>query len=111
NAATVAEAKRRLPELKAYYVAGFKKDKKTGEFGVTVDQLIAKATEIKADGLDLAWDGPFDAAAIQRIRDAKLEFYVWTVDDAAVARKFIALGVDGITTNKSGWLKKALATE
>jgi glycerophosphoryl diester phosphodiesterase len=111
NAAAIAEAKRRLPELKAYYVAEFKKDKKTGKFGVTVDELIAKALEIKADGLDLAWDGPLDADSVRRIRDAKLEFYVWTVDDAAVARKFIDLGVDGITTNKSGGLKQKLTTE
>jgi glycerophosphoryl diester phosphodiesterase len=111
NAAAIAEAKRRLPELKAYYVAGFKKDKKTGKFGVTVDELIAKALEIKADGLDLAWDGPLDADSVRRIRDAKLEFYVWTVDDPGVARKFIDLGVDGITTNKSGWLKQKLTTE
>jgi glycerophosphoryl diester phosphodiesterase len=108
NANTIAEAKRRLPELKMYLIAGFKKDKQTGQFQTSVDDLIAKAKLIKADGLDLSWDGPLDSAAVSRIREAGLGLYVWTVDDAAVARKFVALGVDGITTNKSGWLRKQL---
>ncbi|WP_337177078.1 glycerophosphodiester phosphodiesterase [Paludisphaera sp.] len=104
NAATVAEAKKRLPELKAYYLAGFKQDKETGVFTPTVDELIAKAKEINADGLDLAYTGPIDRAFVDRVKAEGLEFYVWTVDDPAVARRMIEAGVDGITTNKGEWL-------
>ena len=40
--------------------------------------------------------------------DAGLKLYTWTVDDPAVARKQAAAGVDGLTTNRPGWLRKQL---
>jgi hypothetical protein len=33
---------------------------------------------------------------------------VWTIDDVAVAKKFAGYGVDGITTNRSAWLREQL---
>jgi glycerophosphoryl diester phosphodiesterase len=32
----------------------------------------------------------------------------WTVDDPEVAKKLVELGVDGITTNRPGWLREQL---
>lgn len=46
---------------------------------------------------------------MQRVRDAGLKLYVWTVDDAARAHELAALGVDGITTNRPEWLRAQLA--
>ena len=45
------------------------------------------------------------------IRDTKaagLDLYVWTVDDTHHAENMIALGVDGITTNKAGFLRNII---
>jgi glycerophosphoryl diester phosphodiesterase len=39
---------------------------------------------------------------------AGLKLYVWTVDDAAVARRLADAGVDGITTNKPKRLREQL---
>ncbi|AMV36554.1 glycerophosphodiester phosphodiesterase [Planctomyces sp. SH-PL62] len=111
HAETVAESKKRLPELKAYFLSGFKTDRETKAVTPTVDELIAKAKELNADGLDLAYTGPIDRAFVDRVKSAGLAFYVWTVDDPDVARRLIAAGVDGITTNKAEWLKRQLAAE
>ncbi|MDG3006769.1 glycerophosphodiester phosphodiesterase [Paludisphaera mucosa] len=108
HADTVAEAKKRLPELKAYYLASFKRDPKTNVVSPTVDELISKAKELNADGLDLDFKGPIDRAFVDRVKSAGLALYVWTVDDPAIARRLIEAGVDGITTNKAEWLKGQL---
>ncbi|SIN86725.1 glycerophosphoryl diester phosphodiesterase [Singulisphaera sp. GP187] len=108
QADAVAEAKRQLPELKAFYLASFKQDKETKVWTPSIDDLIAKAKAIKADGLDLAAKGPLDRALAQKIKDAGLELYVWTVDDPKEARKLIDAGISAITTNKAEWLKAQL---
>ncbi len=33
-----------------------------------------------------------------------LEIHVWTVNDEKLARRMIALGIDGITTDRPDWL-------
>ncbi|OJW03211.1 MAG: glycerophosphodiester phosphodiesterase [Planctomycetales bacterium 71-10] len=108
HADTVAEAKKQLPELKAYYLASFKRDEKTGVVSPTVDELIARAKEQNADGLDLAHNGPIDRAFVDRVKAEGLALFVWTVDDPAVARRLIEAGVDGVTTNKARWLADQL---
>ena len=77
---------------------------------ISSDQLIRQAAEAGLDGLDLARDWPIDATLVQRIHDAGLKIFVWTVDDPAAARRFAAAGVDGITTNRPGWLRAQLAS-
>lgn len=105
---SIAEAKRLLPEHQAYWLVKFKRDEKTKAWTPSVDEVLAKAKVIGADGLDLSWEGPWDEAFVRRVRDAKLGLYVWTVDDPQVARRMIDLGVDGITTNKAAWLRDQL---
>lgn len=108
QADTVAETKKQLPELKAFFLSGFRQDKETGAWTPSVDDLIAKAKSLGADGLDLHFRGPFDSALVRTIKDAGLELYVWTVDEVEDARRLIEAGVDGITSNKAAMLKQTL---
>lgn len=107
NAAVIAESKRRLPQLKAYYLAGFKHNA-AGDWTPSVEQLIKQAKAIQADGLDLSFRGPLDAELVRKIKDAKLKLYVWTVNTVDDARDMVALGVNGITTDKAAWLHEEL---
>jgi glycerophosphoryl diester phosphodiesterase len=109
NAETVAEAKRRLPNIDALYLSSFRRDSVTGAWSPTVDELIQTARRIRADGLDLSITGPVDAAFVQRVKGAGLQMHVWTIDDPAVARRMVAAGVDGITTNRAAWMRGQLA--
>ena len=43
--------------------------------------------------------------------EQKLDVYVWTVDEEDEMRKFIAMGVDGIYSNRPGVLKELLNAE
>jgi glycerophosphoryl diester phosphodiesterase len=51
---------------------------------------------------------PLLAWLIPRVRRAGYRVNVWTVDDVAVMRKLIALGVDGIITNTPDVLRGML---
>jgi glycerophosphoryl diester phosphodiesterase len=74
-----------------------------------VDELIPQAKAAKLDGLDLDGGFPIDGAFVQKVHGAGLKLYTWTVDDPEVARKEAAAGVEGITTNRPGWLREQLA--
>lgn len=76
--------------------------------GLTDAQTIALAREAGVAGLDLDYRWPVDATLTQRVHEAGLRLYVWTVDDPAVARALVDAGVDGITTNRPGWLRAEL---
>lgn len=105
NADVVAASKKARPDLQALWIVSL-----SGKKPRTAEELIAKAKEIKADGLDLsATPTVLDKAFGDKVRAAGLKLYVWTVDDAELARKMIAAGVESITTNKPGWLREQLA--
>jgi glycerophosphoryl diester phosphodiesterase len=73
------------------------------------NEIIGRCRDAGLDGLDLKADWPLDATGVQRIHAAGLKLYVWTVDDVAVARRWRDVGVDGVTTNRPGWLREQLA--
>lgn len=106
---SIAEAKRLMPEIPAYYLSSFRQDKETKVWTPTVEDLIAKAKGLGADGLDLAAKGPIDAEFVSKVKAAGLEIYIWTVDDLDRARDFVKMGVDGITTNRAAWLGSHLS--
>ena len=107
NYETAKAARKTFPHLKTYWLVGWSKDKVTGEFPVFED-ILAKAKAAKVNGLDLNFNWPLDKEKIQRIRNAGLEWHVWTVDDPAKARELAAAGVDSITTNRPEWLREQL---
>jgi glycerophosphoryl diester phosphodiesterase len=106
NAETIAEAKKALPHIKAYYLASFKQTEDKKGWTPSVDSLIEKAKEIHADGLDLSSKGPIDHDFVRKVKGEGLAVYVWTVDDPDEARRLIQAGVDGITSNRAAWMSK-----
>lgn len=105
HAPVVAAVKKTRPDLAAYWIVSL--DKKNAEPPPAVD-LIKKAKAVQADGLDLSASKSLDKAYAEAIKSAGLKLYVWTVNDLAVARRMIDLGVDGITTDRPGWLRENL---
>jgi glycerophosphoryl diester phosphodiesterase len=47
-----------------------------------------------------------DRGLVDRAHAKGLEVIVWTVNDADEAERYISMGVDGITTDRPGWLKE-----
>jgi glycerophosphoryl diester phosphodiesterase len=103
-------AKRTFPDREVYWLHEYPEEKdrtpgNTPELG----GLIEKARRAGLDGLNLDYAFPLDAAAIQRVHDAGMKVYVWTLDDPVKAKLLVAADIDGITTNRPGELRRALA--
>lgn len=107
NHAALAASKKELPALEHFFLAGWKLDEKTGK-GPELAPLIAKAKAANFDGLNLAQDWPVDAAFTTEVKAAGLKLLVWTVNDASIARRFVAAGVQAITTDRPGTLREDL---
>lgn len=105
---TMREAKQQIPQIEACWLVTRDKETKTYP---PVEELIRKANAARLDGLDLEWGFPIDAEFVRRVHNAGLKLYTWTVDDPAVAKREAVAGVDGITTNRPGWLRQQLAEE
>ena len=79
---------------------------------LTLDEIVATATRVRADGVDLNANlDVIDEAFVARLRAEGLEFHAWTVNDAGAARRLIDLGVDSITTDRPGWLREQLESQ
>ena len=106
--ATMQTIKRQMPEMEVCWIAEFKRSWKTGGWSPKPETLIQRATDAGLDGLDLGARGPISRAFAEQLKEAKLKLYVWTVDSPVKARRLIDAGVDGITTNRPGWLREQL---
>lgn len=113
NYDALQEVRKTLPGYRTLYLMGYKaadskaKDPKAKK-QPTLQAVIAQATAAKFTGLDLQHTWPLTPADVKKIKAAGLELHVWTVDDVAVARHWVGLGVASITTNRPGWLREQL---
>lgn len=105
DAEVIAAVKKAQPDLPAYWLVDLKRKKEPP----AARALIAGVNEIKADGLDLSASKSLDEAFVRQVKDAGLKLYVWTVNGANLARRMLQVGVDGITTDRPGWLRQQLA--
>jgi len=110
--AAVRAAKKRMPELSVYWIQGTspRRDKRTGRLSASPAELIRTCHAAGLDGLDLKYDSRLTKEIVAEMRRLELELYVWTVNSPEDARRMVALGVDGITTDRPGWLRKQLST-
>ena len=103
---TMRGIKEALPELEVAWVAEFRRTLRG--WSPQAETLIERAKAAGLDALDLDGRGPLDAEFVGKVHAAGLRLYVWTVDAPARAEKLRAAGIDGVTTNKPGWLREEL---
>lgn len=107
NADVIAASKKARPDLQALWIVTLAPKNQKPR---TAEELITKAKEIKADGLDLsATPAVLNEMFGKKVKAAGLKLYVWTVNDAVLAKQMIAAGAESITTDKPGWLREQLA--
>ncbi|MCL5282258.1 MAG: glycerophosphodiester phosphodiesterase [Planctomycetes bacterium] len=99
--ATVRAAKAVLPDVPAHWLC----DKRV--FASYDQSLVEQAKAGGVDGLDVHWTG-LTRRFIQTVKAAGLRLYVWTVNDPAQALRLMAMGVDGITTNRPNLLRSRM---
>ncbi len=104
----VGQLKAEMPGLEACWICQFRRNWKIGGKVPDARGLIAAARKVGMDGVDLDARGPVNATLVGKLKDVRLKIYVWTVDSPVKARKLLAAGVDGITTNRPLWLRQKL---
>ena len=107
----VTAAKKAMPRLKVYWIVGLKQHKVTRKWSPKVDELIRKVRAARLDGLDIGKTEGIDKSFADKVKQAGLDLYVWTVNSPSEAVRLIALGIDGITTDRPGWLRSKLKPE
>ena len=101
----IRASKEKMPQIEAFWLTAFHQDETTGKWTPTVDEVIAMAKNIGADGVDLnANTDVVSAHFVDLCHQAGLSVHVWTVDDLAKATRLQEMGVDSITTNRPGFL-------
>lgn len=109
DAKVVAEVKKAMPQLKAFWLTSFKQDKATGAWSPSLNSVLETLAECQADGLDCQANlEVLDKEFVEQLRKGGYEFHTWTVNDLSVAKKLKDLGVDSITTDRPGWLRQGM---
>jgi len=110
NEDVITACRSQLPHLTANWLVGYRKDKATGEWRPSASSILASLAKNGASGLGTqAQLEVITSEFVEQLRDAKLGFHCWTVDDAPTAEQFQALGVDSITTNRPEFIRELLA--
>lgn len=98
---TLARCKAAMPETPMYHL--HKTRLGLPYRGGLIEQVRARGL----DGLSVKWQG-LRPAFTQAVKAEGLDLYAWTVDDVRSASRLAAMGIDGITTNRPGWLRTHL---
>jgi len=105
---TCVETRKAFPHLPVYLLIAPRQNPRTGTWSPSIDRAILKIKKAGLDGIGANNTALVNASALQKIHSAGLKLNIWTVDRVAEAKKLIDLGVDGLITNRPGWLKAQL---
>ena len=93
-----------FPDIGVYWIVEGKNYKSKESLKETI--RICKLA--KLDGLDVQARKYLNKDIIHSVKNSGLSIYTWTVDDPDRAKQLHFDGIDGITTNRAGWLKNKL---
>ena len=110
DAEVIAAIERTAPQYDTQWLTGWRQDRSAdGAWHPSVDDVIATAKRIGADGVDVQANlAVVDTAFVEKIRAAGLAIHCWTVNDPFTAQALARLGVDSITTDRPEFLRAAL---
>lgn len=93
---TISDAKKTFPDNPCYWLCSD---------SVLLKNNMAKVKAAGLNGYSLSYN-IINERVTSEINKSGLELFTWTVDNPVEAKRLIALGVKGITTNRPGWLKE-----
>lgn len=107
---TISAVKKLFPSHRAYWLTcnrtGTRQEPGSAE--LSPDELVAKLRELGVDGVDICVTDFLGKAYGDALHAANLGFHVWTVDDAATAKRMVEIGADSITTNRAKFIASEL---
>ncbi len=101
-------AKKLFPKIPVLLLSSLKQNPMTLAWTPRAETLIAKAVAAHLDGLNIEGKPGLDADFIRQTHAAGLKCFTWTVDNPDVAKRLRDAGIDGLTTNRPGWLREQL---
>ena len=104
----ILSARNSMPELKAYWLTSFKKDKTTGKMTPSEEEVLKTLSAVKADGLSCGDHNELTEDFLKRVRAKGHETHCWTVNNPKRAKELVALGMRSITTDRPGLIREAL---
>jgi len=72
------------------------------------DKVIADAKKNNFNGLNLSYSRCLNKKVVDKIKSNNLKLYVWTVNNPREADRLISYGVDGIMSDRTGWLRNKI---
>lgn len=94
-------------DVPTYWLKGTEKTEETEQWIPHDPQLAQTAKDRGLDGINVHYAG-VTKEFVDAVKASGQKLYVWTVDDPEEAIRLVKLGVDGITTNRPGWLREQL---
>ena len=108
NIKVLSEIKKRIPEYKMLWLLELDYKRPAWLVRMSTGRMLRKTVRHKLDGVDVWARKVLNEDFVARFKSHGLLVYAWTVNDAQTAGKLIEMGVDGITTNRPGWLRSEL---
>jgi glycerophosphoryl diester phosphodiesterase len=109
NETVVRQFKSVAPEWRASWLVDIQPDAGGAPQPPAITLLDALG-RLAAEATGLQADETLDARYFAELKAGGFERHVWTVNSPAAARRFVAFGVDSITTDVPGALRQALLT-
>lgn len=104
NSAVVAACREKIPQFQAHLISALDKADQPGK----ADGYFAELERTGAQGLQFQATAAIEPAWLAKVKATNRFLAAWTVDDVEIARRMISLGVDSLTTNRPGDLRKEL---
>jgi len=99
---TLKLAKQKIPEVDLYWIHDLPELD-----SYLTDWIIDKSLKEGIKGLMFS-ESTIDEDIIQAAQEVSLDVYSWTINSAVVARQFAKWGLNGIITDRPGWLRNQL---
>lgn len=101
---TMAETKRQFPDHKVCLLCEFPRRLPLNGAPNDGAALVEQVKRLGLDGMNVRNRG-LNKGHVHRVRDAGIDLYVWTVNKASEAERYLSWGVQGITTDCPGLLR------
>lgn len=108
NLDNMIEAKTLFPDSEILWLCEFIPPLTENNADSILGDIIQKASNAKMHGINIELNLFITKELVKQVHNLGMKFYVWTVNGAQDAQYLRSIEVDGLTTDRPGWLKEKL---